>query len=86
MLKARLFLDLGRAGKGFTLAMRAVGIAMRCRLCPVLWEGVGVLAAILGTLGEFEMARKLLDAVIPQVGLSIFTKRWRKAEEHADIS
>jgi anaphase-promoting complex subunit 5 len=69
ILKARLSVELGRAGRGFTLAMRAVGIAMRCRLCPVLWEGVGVLAAVLEEMGEFEMARRLLDAVIPQVSL-----------------
>lgn len=67
ILKARLCVDMGRSGRGFTLAMRAVGIAMRCKICPVLWEGVGVLAAVLGGLGEFDMARRLLDAVIPQV-------------------
>lgn len=69
ILKARLFVEMGRAGRGFTLAMRAVGIAMRCKLCPMLWEGVGVLAAVLGSVGEFDMARRLLDSVIPQVSL-----------------
>ncbi|KAE9976717.1 hypothetical protein EG328_002432 [Venturia inaequalis] len=66
VLKARLFVEMGRAGRGFTVAMRAVGIAMRCRLCPMMWEGVGVLAAVLASLGEFDMARRLLDSVIPQ--------------------
>ncbi|QDS68475.1 hypothetical protein FKW77_010842 [Venturia effusa] len=65
-LKARLFVETGRAGRGFTLAMRAVAIAMRCKLCPMLWEGVGVLATVLGSMGEFNMARRLLDSVIPQ--------------------
>lgn len=69
ILKARLFVEMGRAGRGFTLVMRAVGIAMRCRLCPMLWEGVGVLAAVLGSMGEFDMARRLLDSVIPLVSL-----------------
>lgn len=75
ILKARLLVDLGRAGKAFTLAMRAVAVAMKCRLCPVLWEAVGVLAAVLGEMGEFEMARRLLDAVVPQVSLAFSLSR-----------
>lgn len=35
----------------------------------MLWEGVGVLAAVLGSMGEFDMARRLLDSVIPLVSL-----------------
>lgn len=35
----------------------------------MLWEGVGVLATVLGSMGEFDMARRLLDSVIPQVSL-----------------
>lgn len=47
----------------------------------MLWEGVGVLAAILGSMGEFDMARRLLDSVIPQVSLIYPIEGHREGED-----
>ena len=37
---------------------------------PAMWEAIGALSVILIDLGEFDAARSLVDAIMPQVSLS----------------
>jgi hypothetical protein len=67
VLKALFLSNVGKPSKGFTIALRAAAMAFRANLLPALWEAVGALANILSALREFDTARALLDAVIPQV-------------------
>jgi anaphase-promoting complex subunit 5 len=66
VLKALLWSKLGKAEKGFTVAMRAASAAWNARILPALWEAWGAIANILGVLGEFEAQRKVLEGIIPQ--------------------
>jgi anaphase-promoting complex subunit 5 len=67
LLKAELFSKAGRAGKGFTIVLRAASMAYRYKLMPLLWEAMGALANILSFFGEFDHASRLMDAILPQV-------------------
>jgi anaphase-promoting complex subunit 5 len=66
LLKAQLFDKAGRPQKGFTISMQAASMAWRARVMPALWQAIGSLANILNSLGEFDAAARLLDAVIPR--------------------
>ncbi len=66
LVKAQLFDAVGRPEKGFTIAMRAAGMAWRARLLALLWQAVGAIANILNALGEFDAAERLLVAVLPR--------------------
>ncbi len=66
LIKAHLLDRVGRPEKGFTIAMRAAGMAWRARLGALLWQAVGALANILNALGEFAAAERLLLAVLPR--------------------
>ncbi|KAF2105828.1 anaphase-promoting complex subunit 5-domain-containing protein [Lophiotrema nucula] len=66
LLKAELFAKVGKPERGFSVAMRAASVSFKARLMPKLWDAVGRLGGIFNALGEFEAARRLLDAVIPQ--------------------
>ena len=67
LTKAELLSKSGKAGKGFTLVMRAAAMAYRAKLFPLLWEATGALANILTFFGEYEHAARLIDAVLPRV-------------------
>lgn len=67
VLEALLFVKIGEPSRGLTVAVQAAAVAQRVKLLPALWEAVGVLSSILSMLEEFEMARSLLEAIIPQV-------------------
>ncbi|CAD0086781.1 unnamed protein product [Aureobasidium vineae] len=67
ILKARLFAKAGLPTKGFSIAMRAASSAQRAMIMPAMWEAVGALCVILIDLGEFDAARSLVDAIMPQV-------------------
>ncbi|KAI2637942.1 anaphase-promoting complex subunit 5-domain-containing protein [Hypomontagnella submonticulosa] len=66
LLKAELLDKCGRPQKGFTIAVRAANVAWRARLIPYLWPAIGAIANILTSLGEFEPAIQLLNAIIPR--------------------
>ncbi|KAI1778992.1 anaphase-promoting complex subunit 5-domain-containing protein [Hypoxylon cercidicola] len=66
LLKAELLSQCGRPQKGFTIAVRAANVAWRARLLPYLWPAIGAIANILTSLGEFEPAIQLLNAVLPR--------------------
>ncbi|KAI6082678.1 anaphase-promoting complex subunit 5-domain-containing protein [Hypoxylon rubiginosum] len=66
ILKAELLSQCGRPQKGFTIAVRAANVAWRARLPPYLWPAIGAIANILTSLGEFEPAIQLLNAVLPR--------------------
>jgi anaphase-promoting complex subunit 5 len=67
VLKSLLFNRIGKPQKGFTIAMRAANAAWQAKILPALWEAWGAVANILGALGEYDVERKILDAIIPQV-------------------
>ncbi|KAI8962642.1 anaphase-promoting complex subunit 5-domain-containing protein [Daldinia sp. FL1419] len=67
LLKAELLDKCGRPLKGFTIAIRAAHVAWRARLIPFLWPAMGAIANILTSLGEFEPAIQLLNAILPRV-------------------
>lgn len=64
--KVFLLDQAGRPQRGFSIAMKAAGIAWRARLIPYLWKSIGSIANILVSLGEFEAASQLLVATIPR--------------------
>ncbi|KAI0385029.1 anaphase-promoting complex subunit 5-domain-containing protein [Hypomontagnella monticulosa] len=66
LLKAELLDKCGRPQKGFTIAVRAANAAWRARLIPYLWPAIGAIANILTSLGEFEPAIQLLNAILPR--------------------
>ncbi|KAI1379174.1 anaphase-promoting complex subunit 5-domain-containing protein [Hypoxylon crocopeplum] len=66
LIKADLLDKCGRPQKGFTIAVRAANVAWRARLIPYLWPAIGAIANILTSLGEFEPAIQLLNAVLPR--------------------
>ncbi|KAF2089975.1 anaphase-promoting complex protein [Saccharata proteae CBS 121410] len=65
-IKALLYSKAGVPEKGFSVAVRAANSAHRAKLWPVLWEAVSVIAGVLVAVGEYESAKKLGDALIPQ--------------------
>jgi anaphase-promoting complex subunit 5 len=67
ILKALLFNRIGKPEKGFTVAMHAANAAWQAKILPALWEAWGTVANILGSLGEYDTQRTILDAIIPQV-------------------
>ena len=64
--KAQVLDKCGQTQRGFSITMRACVLAYRSRTLPALWESVDCLAAILISLGEFDAAAQILEAVIPQ--------------------
>ncbi|KAI1101011.1 anaphase-promoting complex subunit 5-domain-containing protein [Jackrogersella minutella] len=66
LLKAELLDKCGRPQKGFSIAVRAANVAWRTRLIPYLWPAIGAIANILNSLGEFDPAIRLLNAVLPR--------------------
>ncbi|KAF2432996.1 hypothetical protein EJ08DRAFT_608324 [Tothia fuscella] len=66
VLKCLLLSRVGKPIRGFTMALRAAAVSYRAKLLPALWESVGAMANILSSLCEYGVARRLLDAVIPQ--------------------
>ncbi|KAK4211823.1 anaphase-promoting complex subunit 5-domain-containing protein [Rhypophila decipiens] len=66
LLKAHLFDVVGRPEKGFTIVMRATSLARRARLLSLLWQGIGALANILNSLGEFAAAAQMVTVVLPR--------------------
>jgi anaphase-promoting complex subunit 5 len=68
VLKALLCGKTGRPQKGFTVAMRAARAAWQARLVPALWEAWGAVANILGALREYDAERRVIAAILPQVG------------------
>lgn len=66
LIKASLLDQSGRPQRGFSIAMRAAGIAWRARLMSLLWRAVGAVAAILISLGEFEAAAEMITASLPR--------------------
>lgn len=71
LAKAELFGKVGKPERGFSVALRAANVSFKARLMPCLWAAVGVLANILNSIGEFKAAKRLLNAVIPQVCIPI---------------
>jgi anaphase-promoting complex subunit 5 len=66
LLKVELLDKCGRPQKAFTIAVRAANVAWRARLIPYLWPAIGAIANILSSLGDFEPAIQLLQAVLPR--------------------
>jgi len=66
LAKAHLYDVAGRPARGFSLAMRAAGLARRARVLPLLWQAVGSVANVLTGLGEFAAAASLLRPAIPR--------------------
>ncbi|KAI0547595.1 anaphase-promoting complex subunit 5-domain-containing protein [Xylaria curta] len=66
LLKAELLDKCGRPQKAFTIVVRAANVAWRARLIPYLWPAIGAIANVLSSLGEFEPAIQLLNAVLPR--------------------
>ncbi|KAF2757294.1 anaphase-promoting complex protein [Pseudovirgaria hyperparasitica] len=66
VMKARLYAKAGEPQKGFSVALRAASTAHRFQAFPIFWEAIGFIANILSHLNEFDAARRMLDAVIPQ--------------------
>jgi anaphase-promoting complex subunit 5 len=66
LLQAHLFDKAGRPQKGFTISMQAASMAWRARVMPTLWQAVGSIANILNSMGDYEPAARLLEAVIPR--------------------
>lgn len=64
--KVHLLDRCGRPQRGFTMAMRAASLSWRARLIPYLWQSNGAIANILVSMGEFEAASQLLNAIIPR--------------------
>ena len=66
-LKAHLFAKCGKPERGFSIALRAASTAYQAKILPVAWDAVGAVSNVLIQLEEFEAARRLLDATLPQV-------------------
>lgn len=66
-LKARIYDRAGIPQKGFSVALRAASLALKCKLLPSLWEAVGALSAIFNSLAEFEASITLLESILPHV-------------------
>jgi len=67
VLKAGLWAKGDKPFKGFSLAIRAIDMAYKARILPILFDGVVVLAHILNEAYEFSPARDLLLAILPGV-------------------
>ncbi|KAF1841444.1 uncharacterized protein K460DRAFT_379524 [Cucurbitaria berberidis CBS 394.84] len=66
LMQADLWRKVGKAERGFSVALRAASVSFRARLGPSLWTAVGLLGNILNGLGEFGSARRLVEGVLPQ--------------------
>ena len=66
-LKAHLFARCGKPERGFSIALRAASTAYQAKVLPIAWDAIGAVSNVLIHLEEFEAARHLLDAIIPQV-------------------
>lgn len=66
LVKVDLLDKCGRPQRAFTLAMKAASLAWRARLMLYLWQAIGALSNLLTSMGEFEAATQLLDAIIPR--------------------
>lgn len=64
--KVFLLDQAGRPQRGFSIAVKAAGMAWRARLMPLLWQSMGFIANILVSLCEFEAASQLLVATLPR--------------------
>jgi anaphase-promoting complex subunit 5 len=67
LMQAELWRKAGKPERGFSVALRAASVSFRARLASSLWAAVGCLGAILNTLGECREAKRLVEAVLPQV-------------------
>ena len=65
--KADIWALAGKPAKGFSVALRAASTAYNRLLLPLLWHAVAALANILIDLSEFEGAKRIVDAIMPQV-------------------
>lgn len=66
IIKANMWAHVGRAPKGFSVALRAANAAYTSMLMPLFWAAISALATILDQLQEFEAAQQLLDSIIPK--------------------
>lgn len=74
LMQADLWRRVGKPERGFSVALRAASVSFRARLGSSLWSAVGLLGNILNDLGECESARRLIEAVLPQVCIhSVFS-------------
>ena len=69
-IKAWLLSLCGVPLKGFSIAVRAASVAWRARLLPELWTALSAVTNVLVHLGEFDAAARILNAIMPQVGVS----------------
>ena len=67
LMQADLWRKVGRPERGFSVALKAASVSFRSRFGPSLWTAVGLLGNILNGLGEWSGARRLIEAVLPQV-------------------
>jgi anaphase-promoting complex subunit 5 len=65
-LKSQLWAKAGQPEKALSIAIRAASMASRFQIAPALWEAIGSIANVLVHLREYDAARQLGDAVIPQ--------------------
>jgi len=65
-MKAELFRKVGKPERGFSITLRAASVSYRARLMTSLWISVGLLGNILNSLGEYDSARRLVEAILPQ--------------------
>jgi anaphase-promoting complex subunit 5 len=65
-MKAKLYADMGKSQKAFTLAVRAASAAQRARILPAVWTAVGLIANVLNKMRESTASQRLLDSIIPQ--------------------
>lgn len=65
VLNAALWAKGNKPFKGFSIVIRAIDMAYKARILPVLFEGAVVLAHILNESYEFSAAKDLLLAVLP---------------------
>lgn len=77
-LKASVFAAAGKPEKGFSLVIRAASRAERAGLVPVLLEALVELAGILTKLGEFNAAREVIEAALPQVSPDLLHAHHRR--------
>ncbi|MCJ1312393.1 anaphase promoting complex subunit 5 [Agyrium rufum] len=67
IMRARILDRAGVPEKGLSVATRAVKMAHKAQILPVLYEAAQALARVLLSLREFAAAAALLDSIMPQV-------------------
>lgn len=65
-LKASVWAKAGKPARAFSTALRAASSAHRAMILPAMWTAVGALCTIFVDLGDFEGAKTLLEAIMPQ--------------------